>query len=58
MSTLENVFSHLTNTSINKNSPTLNSEKEEVGVGCKWSLSRLRDFCEGAQLPFDKIWDR
>eukprot|EP00286_Rhodomonas_abbreviata_P021046 CAMPEP_0181302426 /NCGR_PEP_ID=MMETSP1101-20121128/7994_1 /TAXON_ID=46948 /ORGANISM="Rhodomonas abbreviata, Strain Caron Lab Isolate" /LENGTH=290 /DNA_ID=CAMNT_0023407883 /DNA_START=355 /DNA_END=1224 /DNA_ORIENTATION=- len=41
---LNNLFSHLTNSSINKHSPSLNHHKDTVGAGCKWSLSHLRRY--------------
>lgn len=41
---LGNVFSHLTNTSINKYGPAYSTDKERVGPGCKWTLSQLRSF--------------
>ncbi|KAJ3402614.1 putative tubulin polyglutamylase ttll2 [Chytriomyces hyalinus] len=58
MQNLTNQFSHLTNTSINKLSPTLNDSKEGVGAGCKWTLGKLREYFKTEQLPFDKLWDR
>jgi len=39
---LKNVFSHLTNTSINKYGPSYSVDKERVGPGCKWTLSQVR----------------
>ncbi|XP_077973438.1 uncharacterized protein LOC120338301 isoform X2 [Styela clava] len=41
---LGNVFSHLTNTSINKYGPAYSADKERVGPGCKWTLTQLRHF--------------
>jgi len=41
-SDLSNLFSHLTNSSINKYSPSLSSEKEVIGAGCKWDFHQLR----------------
>ena len=38
---LKNVFSHLTNTSINKYGPSYATDKERVGPGCKWTLSQV-----------------
>ena len=31
-----NVFSHLTNASINKFSPNYDNDKDTIGAGCKW----------------------
>jgi tubulin polyglutamylase TTLL2 len=55
---LKNVFSHLTNTSINKYSPTLETNKEEIGSGCRWKINRLRAYFKARNLNFDKIWER
>ena len=41
---LNNVFSHLTNTSINKYGPAYNAAKERIGSGCKWTLSQVGCF--------------
>ncbi|KAI8834472.1 putative tubulin polyglutamylase TTLL2, partial [Chytriomyces cf. hyalinus JEL632] len=52
MENLTNQFSHLTNTSINKLSPTLNDSKEGT-------LGKLREYFKAVdELPFDKLWDR
>ncbi|KAI8914430.1 tubulin-tyrosine ligase family-domain-containing protein [Gorgonomyces haynaldii] len=58
MSSLDNKFSHLTNTSINKFSPFLNSDKDEVGPGCKWTIAQLRSYCEAKNVDFQKLWQR
>jgi tubulin polyglutamylase TTLL2 len=55
-SKLDNVFSHLTNTSINKLSPSLFDEKEDVGQGCKWTFAKLRDHFAQQNWDFDKVW--
>jgi tubulin polyglutamylase TTLL2 len=55
---LKNVFSHLTNTSINKYSPTLETNKEEIGSGCRWKINRLRKYFEKRDINFEKIWNR
>jgi tubulin polyglutamylase TTLL2 len=34
-----NLFSHLTNASINKDSPDLTTEKDVIGSGCKWTIA-------------------
>ena len=41
-----NLFSHLTNASINKASPDLASEKDIIGAGCKWTLQRFFEYLE------------
>jgi hypothetical protein len=56
---IKNLFSHLTNSSINKNSPTLNAEKEVVGAGCKWTFAQYkRWFEENATVKFELIWSK
>ena len=35
---LGNKFMHLTNTSINKQSPSLDADKGKIGVGSKWTF--------------------
>lgn len=44
LESLNNIFSHLTNTSINKHSPQYTTDKERVGPGCKWTLTQLRHY--------------
>lgn len=44
VSQISNVYAHLTNSSINKYSPSLHDDKAIVGAGCKWTLSRLRRY--------------
>ena len=41
---LHNVYAHLTNSSINKFSPSFHEDKNIIGAGCKWSLGRLRKY--------------
>ena len=53
-----NVFSHLTNTSINKLSPSYSFEKERVGSGCKWSLSQLRTYFHQLDVDDTLLWHR
>lgn len=62
---MDNKYSHLTNTSINKLSPctfsnyyiVLDSEKQDVGSGCKWTISQLKSyFEEKSNISFAKIW--
>lgn len=55
---LKNVYSHLTNTSINKSSPTLGDQKEELGAGCRWKVAKLRAHFQERGLDFETIWNR
>ena len=43
MKALGNKFSHLTNSSINKYSPSLNAQKGIIGAGSKWTFDQLRN---------------
>lgn len=58
VNSLKNRFSHLTNTSINKFSPTLHNSKDQVGEGCKWNLQKLRDHFTAIGVSFDRVWER
>lgn len=58
LSCLDNVYSHLTNTSINKYSPTYAQGKEGVGFGCKWSLSQFRSYLAGHDEDNPILWRR
>nr|CAB3267353.1 probable tubulin polyglutamylase TTLL1 [Phallusia mammillata] len=56
---LNNVFSHLTNTSINKYGPAYSTDKERVGPGCKWTLSQLRSFLrQSGDIDETLLWMR
>jgi len=48
---LNNLYAHLTNSSINKHSPSFNSYKETVGAGSKWPISRLREVFLALERP-------
>ena len=58
MNCLDNKFSHLTNTSINKHSPSLSWTKEDIGPGCKWTLQKLREYFDATGRDFKRIWKR
>jgi tubulin polyglutamylase TTLL2 len=55
---LKNVFSHLTNTSINKFSPTLETVKEGIGSGCRWKFDQLNSYFQSKNIDFNKIWGK
>ena len=55
---LGNLYSHLTNASINKFSASYATEKPVIGGGCKWTFNRLRDHYAGTEIDLDKIWTR
>lgn len=58
LNSIENLFCHLTNTSINKLGPAYTMHKETVGPGCKWSLSMLRDYFHQQGIDDDILWQR
>lgn len=55
---LDNLFIHLTNASINKHSPTLLDDKEGVGTGSKWSLDRLMRYLKAQGCNINRLWSR
>ncbi|XP_063681535.1 probable tubulin polyglutamylase TTLL2 isoform X3 [Bolinopsis microptera] len=57
-SVIHNKFAHLTNTSINRNGPNYNVEKERVGAGCKWSISQLRAYFQQCSVDDRLAWER
>ncbi|XP_077977176.1 uncharacterized protein LOC144432771 [Glandiceps talaboti] len=58
LTTLDNRFSHLTNTSINKLSPSYTTDKERVGPGCKWTLTNLRNYFHQQNIDDSLLWQR
>ncbi|GFO48611.1 tubulin polyglutamylase ttll5 [Plakobranchus ocellatus] len=54
----DNVFAHLTNTSINKFSPGYTTDKEEVGHGCKWTISQLRRYFLQNSINDGPLWHK
>ena len=55
---LDNLYSHLTNTSINKHSPSYATDKERVGPGCKWTLTQLRHYFNQTHVDDSILWGR
>ncbi|KAK7084364.1 putative tubulin polyglutamylase ttll2 [Halocaridina rubra] len=58
LSSLDNIFSHLTNTSLNKLAPGYRTEKERVGAGCKWTVRELRKYLESSGQRDWLLWQR
>jgi len=58
LTTLHNVFSHLTNTSINKHGPSYQADKERIGQGCKWTLTQLRHYMHQNSIDDRLIWTK
>ncbi|KAJ3158002.1 putative tubulin polyglutamylase ttll2 [Geranomyces variabilis] len=56
--TSHDVYAHLTNTSINKHSPWLEDEKDEIGSGCRWTFARLRAWFESMGMDYERVWRR
>ncbi|XP_005104034.1 tubulin polyglutamylase TTLL13P isoform X2 [Aplysia californica] len=54
----DNVFAHLTNTSINKFSPGYTADKDQVGHGCKWTISQLRRYFSQNNVCDTLLWQR
>lgn len=52
----QNIFSHLTNTSINDHSPTYHHDKPVIGRGCRWKLSRLQEFFLALGVDDRMLW--
>ena len=60
-STYENVYSHLTNTSINKLNPSLQSALSDyLPEGYKWTLKQLRGWFDQnvGKSSFKRVWER
>uniref|UniRef100_A0A665VAK1 Tubulin tyrosine ligase-like family, member 2 n=1 Tax=Echeneis naucrates TaxID=173247 RepID=A0A665VAK1_ECHNA len=58
LSSLENMYSHLTNTSINKFGPFYMTEKGRVGQGCKWTICKFRHFLRSQDVDDLVLWQR
>uniref|UniRef100_A0AAQ6IJD8 Tubulin tyrosine ligase-like family, member 2 n=1 Tax=Anabas testudineus TaxID=64144 RepID=A0AAQ6IJD8_ANATE len=58
LSSLHNLYSHLTNTSINKSGPYYKTKKERVGQGCKWTMSKFRHFLYSQDIDELQLWQR
>eukprot|EP01052_Picozoa_sp_SAG31_P024728 SAG31_NODE_2123_length_6401_cov_4.982069_4_plen_158_part_00 len=56
---LQDVFSHLTNYSVNKNSGTYNQHKDVIGSGAKWTLSQLFEYLKSRNMcDTTVLWER
>ncbi|XP_029903281.1 putative tubulin polyglutamylase TTLL2 [Myripristis murdjan] len=58
LSTLDNLYAHLTNTSINKCGPFYTTNKERVGQGCKWTMSKFRYFLHSQDVNELLLWQK
>ncbi|XP_067844456.1 probable tubulin polyglutamylase TTLL2 [Heptranchias perlo] len=58
LTSLDNVYAHLTNTSINRFGPSYTMDKERVGSGCKWTMSQFRSFLHSLNINELLMWQR
>lgn len=58
LSSLRNLYAHLTNTSINKFGPFYKTKKERVGRGCKWTMSKFRHFLHSQNINELLLWQQ
>ncbi|KAK9531246.1 hypothetical protein VZT92_010683 [Zoarces viviparus] len=58
LSSLRNLYAHLTNTSINKLGPFYKAAKGRVGQGCKWTMSKFRHFLHSQDINELLLWQR
>ncbi|XP_076873908.1 putative tubulin polyglutamylase TTLL2 [Brachyhypopomus gauderio] len=58
LASLDNLFSHLTNTSINKFGPFYTTDKERVGQGCKWTMGKFRTFLHSQGINELLLWQK
>ncbi|XP_069810678.1 probable tubulin polyglutamylase TTLL2 [Dendropsophus ebraccatus] len=58
LGSLDNVFAHLTNTSINKYGTSYSADKERVGSGCKWTLGQFRSYLRSLEVDDVLLWQR
>uniref|UniRef100_H3ATC5 Tubulin tyrosine ligase like 2 n=1 Tax=Latimeria chalumnae TaxID=7897 RepID=H3ATC5_LATCH len=58
LNSLDNIYAHLTNTSINKFGPSYTTNKERVGSGCKWTLSQFRCYLHSLNIDELLLWQR
>ncbi|XP_044304586.1 probable tubulin polyglutamylase TTLL2 [Varanus komodoensis] len=58
LESLDNVYAHLTNTSINKFGPSYRKDKDVVGSGCKWTFSRFRAYLRSRSVDDLRLWKR
>ncbi|KAJ1155122.1 hypothetical protein NDU88_007857 [Pleurodeles waltl] len=58
LSSLNNIYAHLTNTSINKFGVSYGKDKERVGSGCKWTLSQFRSYLRNLEMDDVLLWQK
>jgi tubulin polyglutamylase TTLL2 len=55
---VSNIFSHLTNYSVNKNSSIFEQHKAGIGTGCKWHSGQIREHFAKSGIEWDVLWRR
>ena len=55
---LDNLYAHLTNASINKRSDSFLNDKAVIGSGSKWTLSRLFTYLEENGVKVKPLWSK
>ncbi|XP_039199719.1 probable tubulin polyglutamylase TTLL2 isoform X2 [Crotalus tigris] len=58
LTSLDNIYAHLTNTSINKFGPSYRKDKEVIGSGCKWTFSKFRAYLRSCSVDDLLLWKR
>eukprot|EP01065_Artemidia_motanka_P047890 TRINITY_DN7594_c1_g1_i1.p1 TRINITY_DN7594_c1_g1~~TRINITY_DN7594_c1_g1_i1.p1 ORF type:complete len:592 (+),score=164.93 TRINITY_DN7594_c1_g1_i1:82-1857(+) len=58
LGSLDNLFSHLTNSSINKTAPCYTVDKDVIGEGCKWDAPQFEAWLERVGVSMDVLWTR
>ncbi|XP_066479013.1 probable tubulin polyglutamylase TTLL2 [Tiliqua scincoides] len=58
LGSLDDVYAHLTNTSINKFGPSYGKDKDVIGSGCKWSFTRFRAYLRSRNIDDQRLWQK
>lgn len=58
LGSLDNVYAHLTNTSINKYGSSYKKYKEGIGCGCKWTFSKFRSYLRIFGVDDVVLWQK
>eukprot|EP00043_Microstomoeca_roanoka_P018656 m.201989 g.201989 ORF g.201989 m.201989 type:complete len:169 (-) comp16872_c0_seq3:808-1314(-) len=55
---IDDLYCHLTNTSINKHNPKIEELRKKAGAGCKWTLAQLREYFRSQDIEDRPVWRR
>nr|XP_009942415.1 PREDICTED: probable tubulin polyglutamylase TTLL2 [Opisthocomus hoazin] len=58
LGSLDDVYAHLTNTSINKYGASYKKYKEGIGCGCKWTFSKFRSYLRIFGVDDVVLWQK